>query len=149
MHKKSFFIEAGCRLEIVINQRKERKDERNLPDDKEEIVQHQHVSEKGLTESRVQEIRQKIGENQLQATKKKSPVRIFAEQFQDLLVIILMIAAVVSMLSRNVESTVVIFVVIVMNAVLERFNISRQKNHLILSMHFHHHMQKYFVMVKK
>lgn len=68
---------------------------------KEEILQHQHVSEKGLTEGRVQEIRQKIGENQLQATKKKSPVRIFAEQFQDLLVIILMIAAVVSMLSGN------------------------------------------------
>ena len=45
-------------------------------------------------------------------------MRIFAEQFQDLLVIILMIAAVVSMLSGNVESTVVIFVVIVMNAVL-------------------------------
>ena len=85
---------------------------------KEEILQHQHVSEKGLTEGRVKEIRQKIGENQLQATKKKSPVRIFAEQFQDLLVIILMIAAVVSMLSGNVESTVVIFVVIVMNAVL-------------------------------
>mgnify|MGYP003299981905 CR=1 FL=1 len=38
---------------------------------REEILQHQHVSEKGLTESRVQEIRQKIGENQLQATKKK------------------------------------------------------------------------------
>lgn len=85
---------------------------------REEILQNQHVSEKGLTESRVQEIRQKIGENQLQATKKKSPMRIFAEQFQDLLVIILMIAAVVSMLSGNVESTVVIFVVIVMNAVL-------------------------------
>ena len=85
---------------------------------KEEILQHQHVSEKGLTEGRVQEIRQKIGENQLQATKKKSPVRIFAEQFCDLLVVILIVAAVVSMLSGNVESTVVIFVVIVMNAVL-------------------------------
>lgn len=48
---------------------------------REEILQNQHVSEKGLTESRVQEI--------------------------------------------------------------------RQKNHLILSRHFHHHMQKYFVMVKK
>lgn len=48
---------------------------------REEILQNQHVSEKGLTESRVQEI--------------------------------------------------------------------RQKNRLILSRHFHHHMQKYFVMVKK
>ena len=102
---------------LLIRERKEKMKE-IYQMTKEEILQHQHVSEKGLTESRVQEIRQKIGENQLQATKKKSPVRIFAEQFQDLLVIILMIAAVVSMLSGNVESTVVIFVVIVMNAVL-------------------------------
>lgn len=48
---------------------------------REEILQNQHVSEKGLTEGRVQEI--------------------------------------------------------------------RQKSRLILSRHFHHHMQKYFVMVKK
>ena len=102
---------------LLIRERKEKMKE-IYQMTREEILQHQHVSEKGLTESRVQEIRQKIGENQLQATKKKSPVRIFAEQFQDLLVIILMIAAVVSMLSGNVESTVVIFVVIVMNAVL-------------------------------
>ena len=130
---------------LLIRERKEKMKE-IYQMTREEILQNQHVSEKGLTESRVQEIRQKIGENQLQATKKKSPVRIFAEQFQDLLVIILMIAAVVSMLSGNVESTVVIFVVIVMNAVL---GISRQKSRLILSRHFHHHMQKYFVMVKK
>ena len=102
---------------LLIRERKEKMKE-IYQMTREEILQNQHVSEKGLTESRVQEIRQKIGENQLQATKKKSPVRIFAEQFQDLLVIILMIAAVVSMLSGNVESTVVIFVVIVMNAVL-------------------------------
>ena len=127
---------------LLIRERKEKMKE-IYQMTREEILQNQHVSEKGLTESRVQKIRQKIGENQLQATKKKSPVRIFAEQFQDLLVIILMIAAVVSMLSGNVESTVVIFVVIVM------FNISRQKSRLILSRHFHHHMQKYFVMVKK
>lgn len=46
---------------------------------KEEILQHQHVSEKGLTESRVQEIRQKIGENQLQATKKKKSGTLVAQ----------------------------------------------------------------------
>ena len=83
---------------LLIRERKEKMKE-IYQMTREEILQNQHVSEKGLTESRVQKIRQKIGENQLQATKKKSPVRIFAEQFQDLLVIILMIAAVVSMLS--------------------------------------------------
>ncbi len=40
------------------------------------------------------------------------------EQFQDLLVIILMVAAVISMMSDNVESTIVIFAVILLNAVL-------------------------------
>ena len=85
---------------------------------KEEVLQTQHASEDGLAESEVLKIRQEMGENCLKEAKKKSPVRIFAEQFLDLLVIILIIAAVVSMLSGNVESTVVIFVVIVMNAVL-------------------------------
>lgn len=85
---------------------------------KEEVLQTQHASEDGLAESEVLKTRQEMGENCLKEAKKKSPVRIFAEQFLDLLVIILIIAAVVSMLSGNVESTVVIFVVIVMNAVL-------------------------------
>ena len=85
---------------------------------KEEVLQTQHASADGLAESEVLKIRQEMGENCLKEAKKKSPVRIFAEQFLDLLVIILIIAAVVSMLSGNVESTVVIFVVIVMNAVL-------------------------------
>ena len=85
---------------------------------KEEVLRNRHASEDGLTESEVLKIRQEMGENCMKEAKKKSPVRIFAEQFLDLLVIILIIAAVVSMLSGNVESTVVIFVVIVMNAVL-------------------------------
>lgn len=42
----------------------------------------------------------------------------FLEQFKDLLVIILIVAAIISMVSGNVESTVVIFVVIILNAVL-------------------------------
>lgn len=66
---------------------------------KEEVLQTQHASEDGLTESEVLKIRQEQGENCLKEAKKKSPVRIFAEQFLDLLVIILIIAAVVSMLS--------------------------------------------------
>ena len=39
-------------------------------------------------------------------------------QFADLLIVILLIAALISMLSGNAESTIVIAVVLVMNAVL-------------------------------
>ena len=59
-----------------------------------------------------------MGENVLQEAKKKSALRIFAEQFCDLLVVILIVAAVISMFSGNAESTVVILAVIIMNAVL-------------------------------
>ena len=43
---------------------------------------------------------------------------VFLEQFKDLLVLILIAAACVSMASGNVESTIVIFAVLILNAVL-------------------------------
>ncbi|MGN1206590.1 MAG: cation-translocating P-type ATPase [Eubacterium sp.] len=85
---------------------------------KEEILCKRNVSMTGLKESEVLKIRQEQGENCLREAKKKSALQIFGEQFLDLLVVILIIAAIVSMVSGNVESTVVIFVVIVMNAIL-------------------------------
>lgn len=72
----------------------------------------------GLTGEKVQKHRNQYGENILKEEKRKSIVAVFLGQFADLLVIILMIAAVVSMLSHNLESSIVIFVVIVLNAVL-------------------------------
>ena len=50
--------------------------------------------------------------------REKVPCRFFLSQFADLLVVILIIAAIISMISGNVESTVVIVAVIIMNAVL-------------------------------
>ena len=50
--------------------------------------------------------------------KKKSVLAVFAEQFCDLLVVILIAAAVISMFSGNVESTIVIVAVIILNAIL-------------------------------
>ncbi len=75
-------------------------------------------SSKGLTEEKVKELRQKCGENVLEEKGKKSVFRVFLEQFADLLVFILIIAAIISMLSGNVESTIVIFTVIILNAIL-------------------------------
>jgi len=43
---------------------------------------------------------------------------VFLSQFADLLVIILIIAAIISMFSGNIESTIVIFAVIILNAIL-------------------------------
>lgn len=72
----------------------------------------------GLSSEKAEALLKAHGENVLRETKKKSVWRVFAEQFADLLVIILIIAAIISMISGNVESTIVIFAVITMNAIL-------------------------------
>ena len=74
--------------------------------------------ETGLTSEKAGQILLEKGENVLEEKGKKSIWLIFLSQFADLLVIILIAAAVISMLSGNVESTIVIFVVIILNAIL-------------------------------
>ncbi len=74
--------------------------------------------EKGLSEEQVLENRRKYGKNKLSEKKKKSAVVIFFEQFKDFLVIILIIAAIISAITGDIESTIVILVVISMNAIL-------------------------------
>lgn len=84
----------------------------------QELLQKFDVTEQGLNNDRVEEIRRQTGENILQEGKKKSTLEVFLGQFCDLLVVILIIAAIISMFSGNVESTIVILLVLIMNAVL-------------------------------
>uniref|UniRef100_UPI004056E954 cation-translocating P-type ATPase n=1 Tax=Agathobacter sp. TaxID=2021311 RepID=UPI004056E954 len=81
------------------------------------MVKHQ-VTDKGLNAEQVERIRREKGENVLQEGKQKSVFQVFASQFADLLVVILMVAASISFVSGNTESTVVILLVLLMNAVL-------------------------------
>lgn len=83
-----------------------------------ELEKEFNVTENGLSDSRVEEILREKGENVLQEGKKKSILQVFLGQFCDLLVVILIIAAIISMFSGNVESTIVILLVLIMNAVL-------------------------------
>ena len=82
------------------------------------LLQKFDVTEQGLDNARVEETRRQTGENILQEGKKKSTLEVFLGQFCDLLVVILIIAAIISMFSGNVESTIVILLVLIMNAVL-------------------------------
>ena len=72
----------------------------------------------GLTSKEAEEKLNSLGENILEQTEKKNFFKIFLDQFKDLLVIILIISALISLASGNVESTIVILVVIILNAIL-------------------------------
>lgn len=84
----------------------------------ENVLKDMGSSQRGLTQQQAEEVRRQAGENVLQEGPGKKAWQVFLEQFQDLLVIILIAAAGISMVSDNIESAVVIFAVILMNAVL-------------------------------
>lgn len=83
-----------------------------------EALDRLQVTKNGLSSRQADEREKEYGKNMLMESKKKSTLQVFLEQFKDLLVIILIIAALISMVSGNVESTVVIFAVIILNAIL-------------------------------
>ena len=84
----------------------------------EEALHSFGTTQAGLTEEEAVKRREKYGENQLAEGEKKSLFQVFLGQFMDLLVVILIVAAVISAFSGNLESTVVILVVLILNAVL-------------------------------
>jgi Ca2+-transporting ATPase len=84
----------------------------------DELLDEYKVTENGLTDNEVEEIRGIKGENVLEEGKKQSIVQVFLSQFLDLLVIILIVAAIVSLFSGSAESTIVILMVLILNAIL-------------------------------
>ncbi len=84
----------------------------------EELYSEFGSSKNGLTSQQAEKNSEKYGKNQISEGKKKSALVIFLEQFKDFLVIILIIAAIVSACMGDIESTIVILVVITMNAIL-------------------------------
>lgn len=85
---------------------------------KEQVLEQFHVTVQGHTEEKAKKLLEEYGFNHLKEGKRKNTWEVFLSQFADFLVIILMIAAVISMISGNMESTIVIFAVIIMNAIL-------------------------------
>ncbi|MDW8801988.1 cation-translocating P-type ATPase [Clostridium sp. A1-XYC3] len=83
-----------------------------------EVLTKLNTSEDGLNDTEVEKKRAEYGFNELKEGKRKSAIQVFFEQFKDFLVLILIGAAIISMLFNNVESAVVIIVVIIINALL-------------------------------
>ncbi len=82
------------------------------------VLQELSASRKGLSEARAETLLRNVGENTIHESERKKAWQVFLEQFQDLLVIILIVAAGISVVSGDTESTAVIIAVITLNAVL-------------------------------
>lgn len=86
--------------------------------DSETILKEFQTTEKGLSDKEVEKRMESFGNNTLKEKKRKGILKVFFNQFKDLLVGILIVAGIISIITDNVESTLVIFVVILLNAIL-------------------------------
>ena len=86
--------------------------------DRKTILREFQTTEKGLSDNEVRNRKDIFGDNALKEKKRKGILKVFLNQFKDLLVGILIVAGIISIITDNVESTLVIFIVIFLNAIL-------------------------------
>lgn len=84
----------------------------------QEVMKKLDVTTHGLSDFEVRFRQKKYGYNELKEGKRKNIFQVFLEQFQDFLVIILIFSAIISMFLKDIESSLVILVVLLLNAVL-------------------------------
>ncbi|CAH0345396.1 calcium-translocating P-type ATPase, PMCA-type [Bacillus sp. CECT 9360] len=84
----------------------------------DEVMRTLDVSKQGLSSDDVQKRREQYGFNELEEAKRRSAVQVFFDQFRDFLVIILLAAALISAFLGKFESTIVILIVVMINAIL-------------------------------
>ncbi|ANZ55662.1 cation-translocating P-type ATPase [Lactobacillus helveticus] len=85
---------------------------------KAKVLEELKTSSGGLSSQQAKDNLAKYGKNALIEGKKKTTLQVFLEQFKDLMVIILIIAAVISAFTGELESTLVIIAVLILNAIL-------------------------------
>lgn len=86
--------------------------------DTDEVKKQVNGSLEPLTDAEIRAHQEKYGPNELQEEKKKSVAMIFLEQYKDFLVIILIVSAIISGFMGDMESAIVILIVITINAIL-------------------------------
>ncbi|QIK69528.1 calcium-translocating P-type ATPase, PMCA-type [Erysipelothrix sp. HDW6C] len=83
-----------------------------------EDIQSEHDIVNGLSEQQVVASREKYGENKLIEAKRRSLLMRFIDQFKDVMIIILLVAAVISGVAGEVADAVIIIAIVVLNAII-------------------------------
>ncbi len=75
-------------------------------------------AESGLSETEAARRLQEYGPNKLMETKRDGPLKIFINQFKNVMVVVLLVAAVISALTHDVSDAFVILIISIVNAVI-------------------------------
>ncbi|MEM2109903.1 MAG: HAD-IC family P-type ATPase, partial [Candidatus Odinarchaeota archaeon] len=84
----------------------------------EELYKELKTSPTGLSKEEAKKRLLEYGTNELQRLKRKSKIKLFIEQFKNVLIIILLVAALISVILGEILDAAVIGVIVVLNAVI-------------------------------
>lgn len=84
----------------------------------EQVLKELNSQPSGLDDEAIKKRIEEFGKNELTAKKKISPVVIFVRQFLDVMILVLVIAAVISVFIGEISDTIVIVVIIILNAII-------------------------------
>ncbi|HET9431675.1 MAG TPA: HAD-IC family P-type ATPase, partial [Chitinophagaceae bacterium] len=82
-----------------------------------EVIKELESDQKGLTESIARQRLSQYGRNELETKKKISPLFIFFRQFKSVMILVLVVAAIIAGFVGDLPDTIVIVVIIILNAV--------------------------------
>lgn len=97
--------------------------------EKEEVLKRLETREEGLTSEQAAQLLERYGKNMLQEAKPKSLLAKFIEQFKNVMIFILLAAAVLSGILGEWTDTIIILLVVILNAVLGVIRKIRQNRH--------------------
>ena len=86
--------------------------------DRETVLLELNTSKEGLDEQQVRERIEKYGLNELAERGLRSPLAVLAGQFTEIMVIVLLIAAVISFFTGHPQDAIIILIIVVLNAIL-------------------------------
>lgn len=84
----------------------------------EQAFEATHSSPAGLSALKAEEILKQIGPNELREGEKKTAAGILLSQFKDVMILILLSAAIVSGIIGDLKDTIVILIIVVLNAIV-------------------------------
>src|SRR6056297_2948815 len=87
----------------------------------EELFKEFDTGKDGLSKDEASKRLEENGPNELQTTEQKSKIKMFLEQFKDVLVIILLVAALMSLFIQNYSDAAIMLIIVMVNAVIGFF----------------------------
>jgi len=84
----------------------------------DEVLSELRTSFSGLSSDAAENRLKEFGPNELVEKEKKTPLIMLLDQFKDLMIIILMVAAIISGVIGEISDTIVTIVIVIINAII-------------------------------